>query len=102
MPPELIDVLKTAGPVATLLAVIGWWGLNKKWVFGWLYEQERVRHQQEKDELRAEVERWQNMAIDLAGMADYASRQAVKAVDRHARPPAARRVRTAPDVEKDP
>lgn len=82
MPPELLEVLKTGGPLVVLLAFIGWWGLNRKWVFGWLYDQEQARHKDEIAKKDAEIELWRTMAINSLGLADQASRQAVKAVGR--------------------
>lgn len=103
MPPELIEIGKIAGPLVSFLLLIGWWGMNRKWVFGWLYDAEQARHKEEIAKKDVEIAKWQDMAINLAGMADYASRQAVKAVDRQARrPAAARRVGAAPDVETAP
>lgn len=102
MPVELIELGKIGGLPVLLLLFIGWWGMNRKWVFGWIYQQEQDRHREEIAKKDAEISKWQDMAIGLAGMADYASRQAVEAVDRRAhRPAPARRDRPAPGVAAD-
>jgi hypothetical protein len=88
MPAELIDVLKTGGPVVVLLVFIGWWGLNRKWVFGWIYEQEQTRHKEEIAEKNAEIKRWQDMALNLGGLAARASNQAIAAIQETKPPPA--------------
>jgi hypothetical protein len=80
MPAELLEIGKIGGPLVLLLLLIGWWGLTKKWVFGWTYEQEQERHKEEIAKRDAEIKRWQDLALDLGGMADFASRQAIVAL----------------------
>lgn len=72
-PAEILPLINSGGVVAILLFVI-YFGITRKWVFGWQYKECR----EEQERLREEAEKWEQLALKGTRLASGATAALVK------------------------